>query len=282
MIAAIPDLNVTISHKRWACVLDPMLALSVHGVPLLTRLGAVLEMWVVRELWHILDNTHFYLERPEILLSAGGNDGQTERTWAIVQALREWEHIRLENDPSRQYCYWIGDGPLESFLPEGMEPEIVWRYEALSGTLDRRLANPTAPLVSACRDAAALAVCLPFAVVLTQLVSVGAGAHSPIICQMLEGGGIPCKEVPAEDAWRKKESDWLREVLTQAGLSKWMWSGLRLAVLHLAAPTAFMAGGKERRDVDFLAHQEWGDMENSMEHPEMDYWREARGFWYPL
>ncbi|MDD1651258.1 MAG: hypothetical protein LUO80_12840, partial [Methylococcaceae bacterium] len=185
MAAILPEFQFNISHRRWVCVLDPTLALSVHGLPLLTRLGAVLEVWVARELWHILDNTHFYLERPEILLAAGGRGSQAERVQAIVQTLREWERIRLENDPSRQHCYWIGDSPLESFLPEGIEPGIVWRYEALSVALDQRLPDKSAPLPSACRDTAALAASLPAAFVLTHLPA-GDMETTPAICRVLE------------------------------------------------------------------------------------------------
>lgn len=183
MSAVLTDFSLNISHRRWVCVLDPTLALSVHGLPLLTRLGPALEVWVARELWHILDNTHFYMERPEILLAAGGQGSQTERAQAVVQTLREWDRIRLDNDPSRQHCYWIGDSPLESFLPEGIQPDIVWRYEALSAALDQRLPDQGAPLPSACRDTATLAACLPAAFVLTHL----AEESSPAICRVLEG-----------------------------------------------------------------------------------------------
>lgn len=282
MAAVLPDFQVNISHRRWACVLDPTLALSVHGLPLLTRLGTTLEVWVARELWHILDNTHFYLERPEILLAAGGNGSQAEKAQAVVQTLREWERIRLENDPSRQHCYWIGDGPLESFLPEGIEPDIVWRYEALSAALDRRLPDKGAPLPAACRDTAALAVCLPSAFILTHLPASSAeDAPSPAICQVLEGGGIPCREVAAEDPWQKKESDLLRQILVQTGLGKWVWSGLRLAVLHLAAPVACAVDAPGLEDLEYM---EYGlnEAETPAAGAVVDYWREARGFWYPL
>ena len=249
MSAALPDFSLNISHRRWVCVLDPTLALSVHGLPLLTRLGAALEVWVARELWHILDNTHFYLERPEILLAAGGRGSQAERAQAIVQTLREWERIRLDNDPSRQHCYWIGDSPLESFLPEGIEPDIVWRYEALSVALDQRLPDKGAPLPSACRDTAALAVSLPAAFVLTHLPASDMET-SPAICRVLESGGIPCKEVAADDPWQKQESDLLRQILVQTGLGKWVWSGLRLAVLHLAAPAACTVEMPDKEGLD--------------------------------
>lgn len=33
-----PDLSVTISQRRWACVLDPTLAFSSYGLPLVKQL----------------------------------------------------------------------------------------------------------------------------------------------------------------------------------------------------------------------------------------------------
>jgi hypothetical protein len=48
-----PDLTVTLQQRRWACVLDPALILSPYG-PELRRLGEVVELWVGRELWHML------------------------------------------------------------------------------------------------------------------------------------------------------------------------------------------------------------------------------------
>jgi hypothetical protein len=281
MAAALPDFQVNISHKRWACVLDPTLALSAHGLPLLTRLGAALEVWVARELWHILDNTHFYLERPDVLVTAEGNGNQADKTQAVVQTLREWERIRMENDPSRQHCYWIGDGPLESFLPEGMEPGILWRYEALTAALDRRLPDQGAALPAACRDTAALAVCLPSAFVLTHLPSSVEKPSSPVICQVLETGGIPCQVVAADDPWQQKESDLLRQMLVQTGLGKWVWSGLRLAVLHLAAPAACAVETPGLEELDYMGYG-LDDPETPAVGSAVDYWREARGFWYPL
>jgi hypothetical protein len=281
MAAILPEFQVNISQKRWTCVLDPTLALSIHGLPLLTQLGTVLEMWIARELWHILDNTHYYLERPEILLATGENDSQTEKVKAVVRTLLEWERIRLDNDPSRQYCYWIGDSPLESFLPEGITPNIVGRYEALSAALDKRIPNKDKPLPSAYRDTATLAVCLPSAFVLTHLSSDSTENSCPAICQVLEAGGIPCQKVATDDLWQKQESKLLRQMLVQTGLAKWIWSGLKLAVLQIAAPDACImeAPNQESREQCDYGLDE---IDSAAIWPSIDYWRGARGFWYPL
>ena len=56
MAAALHDISVNIGPRRPAFVLDPALALSPLGLPLARRLCHGTELWLVRELWHILDD----------------------------------------------------------------------------------------------------------------------------------------------------------------------------------------------------------------------------------
>ena len=278
MVAVFPEFSVNISQRRGSCVLDPTLALSMYGLPLVTRLGRLMDVWVGRELWHILDNTNFYVRRPDTLFP-GSEDGSSisVRSQLVVHALREWERIRLENDPARQNCYWIGDGPMESFLPEGQDPEIVYRYEAIVASLDRRMSD-SSTLPSAYRDTAALAVSLPAAFVLTDIPAEPGAV--PVICQVLEEWGISCRAVAVDDPWRKTESDLLRQTLIQAGLGKWVWSGFSPAVLHLAAPEALTARSSHNDGLGCM-ESELADFE-PVEEASVDYWRDARGFWYAL
>src|SRR5262245_46817207 len=110
-----PDLSLTLSQRRRPCVLDPELMLSRFGLPLIRRLGDLMELWMVRELWHVLDNSQFYLEQPQSLFRTSVD----ERTATlrlipsrdeISTAMKAWEHIRMENDLSGLKLYWIGDG----------------------------------------------------------------------------------------------------------------------------------------------------------------------------
>jgi hypothetical protein len=91
MAAMFPDLSVTISQRRWACVLDPTLTLSRFGLLLVKRLGEVMELWVVRELWHVLDNTQYYLQQPASLLADRTPSAKVQE---ILCALQEWERVR--------------------------------------------------------------------------------------------------------------------------------------------------------------------------------------------
>jgi hypothetical protein len=275
----LPDFSLNISHKRPVCALDPMLALSMYGLPLLARLGEVMEVWVARELWHILDNTNFYLEQPESLFAGSEQDGETEKARAIMQILAAWERVRFDNDPARQGFYWFADSPLESFLPETIEPTLLWRYEILNASLDQRLIDKNAPLSLACRDTATLAVCLPNAFVLT-CSPLGDEQTEPAICQVLEQSGISCQQMTNSNVWQQQESSLLRQALVKIGISKWVWAGLKLAVLQLVAPAAFSV---DTQRMETLRAMDYGlDMDSLTSDIAVDYWREARGFWYLL
>jgi hypothetical protein len=69
--------------------------------------------------------------------------------------------------------------------------------------------------------------------------------------------------------------------LVQTGLAKWIWSGLKLAVLQIAAPDACImeAPNQESREQCDYGLDE---IDSAAIWPSIDYWRGARGFWYPL
>src|SRR5712692_5673952 len=98
-----PDLSLTLSQRRRACVLDPALTLSRFGLHLVRRLGELMELWMPREFWHILDNSQFYGRRPEALFGAPDDEGDTTRRKGlnrdeITSSMGEWERVRREND----------------------------------------------------------------------------------------------------------------------------------------------------------------------------------------
>jgi hypothetical protein len=55
-----PNRSMTPRRQRWSCVLDPSLFFSHYGLLLVQSLGEALDLWVARELWHMLDNLDFY------------------------------------------------------------------------------------------------------------------------------------------------------------------------------------------------------------------------------
>lgn len=282
MNAVLQDFSVTIGQRRRTCVLDPTLALSSHGLFVVERLGEVLELWVVRELWRILDNTHFYLRQPDILkpsaYPSAPDPNRAKRSQEIFRALRDWEKIRFETDPNKLKLYWIGDGPCESLLPEELAASTVWRYEALSSSLDNRLAAENTILSAAFRDVAALAVTLPAAIILTHLPE--SGGTAPALCNTLESWGISCRTPAHDDALVRLERDYLRQLLVLAGLAGTCWAGFSPVVLHLYAPAAISLPATAPYDSLDYADGEPVSLEERLE--DSDPWLEAQGFWYPL
>ncbi len=291
MNAAISDLNVTVSQKRLACVLDPTLALSRYGLTLVKQLNEVVELWVGRELWNILDNTHFYLEQPESLLidrftSISMTAQDRVRLQEIVGALREWERIRMETDLSGLKLFWIGDRLGESLLPPKRIREIVWRYESLAEPLvcSQEGCLPfNEVLWSAFRDVVALAAARGSAFILTQLPEGATANSSPAICDPLKKWGVPCKAISAQDPWAALERDYLRQLIVQGGLAKLFWAGLQLVVLHLLVPAATTAWSESEMASDALAFTEESLAELAQSQTSaIDLWQGAQAFWYSL
>jgi hypothetical protein len=284
MATHFPALSVTVGQRRWPCVLDPALALSRHGLTLAQRLGDLMEVWVVRELWHILDNTHFYRHKPEALLPPGAR-GEGEAR-ALAASLAAWERARLQTDLGGLKLFWVGDGPGESFLPHGADPRLAPRCEALARALDRRLPREGrlegSGLGPAFRDAAALGAALGAAFVLTARPPQGA----PPICDALAGWGVSCAELGPGDELAALERAELRRLCVHAGLAELFWAGLGLSVLHVMAPPAPggpdapPAGldGGDGLDEDEPARADFDQPDLSEDDP----WTLARAFWYPI
>lgn len=271
MMVSLPTLSVKFSQQHRTCILDPTLALSRYGLPLVKQLGTVMELWLGREFWRILDNTQFYLQHPELLLlnnavPANTLDRSSPILQDIIRSLQEWEQIRRETDLVNLQLFWVGDRSSESWLPRGIEPEIIWRYEALARSLDSQIVrelDASETLASVFCDTAALAATLGSSFILThQSLQESTDSRLPGICSKLESWGIPCQVVTLQDEMVTIERDYLRQLFVQLGLSKFCWAGLRLNVFHLLVPLA--------------------PQSSSFHNSETNFWEGSHGFWYQL
>lgn len=267
MASAFPELNVKLSARRWPCVLDPALALSRDGLLLARQVGDVVQLWLVRELWHILDSSEFYAQHPEALIA--DQPGAHALRWAI----RDWERIRMEGDLGGLKLYWIGDGLSESVLPEGADAHLLQIYESFACALNRRITSG-APMIWAMRDAAALAATLGSTFVLS---STDDRLALPPICSALQSWDIACKQIDAADPIAMIERDHLRHLLVHSGLAHLMWAGLRLAVVRLLLPNA--PPSLSSPVADELTPPE--PVTDEDECP-ADPWEAAQAFWYPI
>jgi hypothetical protein len=240
-----PELSVKFHQPHRNCVIDPMLALSSYGIPIVKQLGTVMDLWVGREFWHVLDNTQFYLQHPELLLLNRAMPDRTEYIAAfsapeIIQSLQAWGEFRQEIDLEQMKIFWVGDRLNESSLPKNLPPNTLRDYELLARSLDNHI--PRSPqasetLSALLSDTVALSASLNSSFILTRRYPADDNPLLPEICLELESFGIPCQMLKLEDEMVAIERVYLRQLFVRAGLSKFLWAGLQLNVLHLLVPS---------------------------------------------
>jgi hypothetical protein len=202
-----PELSVKFNQPHGTCVLDPMLALSSYGVPIVKQLGTVIDLWVGREFWHVLDNIQFYLEHPELFLLNRVMPEQTEYIAAfsapeIIQSLQAWAEFRQEIDLEQMKIFWVGDRLNESSLPKNLPPNTIRDYELLARSLDNRIQRSpqsSETLSALLSDTLALSASLNSSFILTRQCIADDSPFLPEICLELESFGIPCQMLKLED-----------------------------------------------------------------------------------
>lgn len=277
--------SVLQNQQRLRCVIDPALALSPSGLLLYKNLGKVIELWIVRELWYILDNINLYLQRPELVIPQISTSSKTlfEKRTSLEEtlwSLKEWERVRGEVDLSRLNLFWLGDNLRESLLPQDREPDIFSYWESLARSLDSQINQlPTTDVLTlAFRDAVALTASLGSAFILTyQIPSDYENNFPPDICKTLESWNIPCRYLTEKDPTVILERENLRRLITSAGLAKLFWADIHIVVLHLVEHTSLPPIELENKQLTDKSSQEMQNLE-----PENYLWKNVQGFWYQL
>jgi hypothetical protein len=277
----LPDFSISLQQRRWACVVDPMLALSEYGLPLVKQLGEMMELWVVREFWNMIDSNQFYQHQPETLLREQDREQSPLYSKQVLRSLQEWDRLRTQSDRSSWNIHFLADVMGESCLPTGIDSDLIWRWESLAQSLDTHL-NPKEnnPLTLAVRDLAALAAARPACILTYRLPEETVSNLPPPICSRLEQWGMRCHEVASEDAIVMIERDYVRQLIVHTGLSKLLWSGIHLIILHLIVPAAATLGGTGNWSEE-LSLSEFEELPGSMPM-ETDLWQGTQGFWYSV
>lgn len=267
-------------YQNWSCVLDPTLALSHYGVAIAENMGKEIELWVVRELWNIINNAEFYARQTELITPTINSRQSTvaETIWS----LREWSKTKQEKDLARLGVYWLGDNLQESLLPQNKPVEFFRKWEALATALDRRNEsisnNDGEILTSAVRDTIALAGSLKSAFILTyQLPTEFDLSFSLPICEMLKTWGISCQGIEPHHPIVAMEREYILQLIVRAGLGKLLLAGVHLAVFHITIPATTTI---DTPHTDLQLPIEQNSAEN---YPQESYfWSKVKGLWYYL
>jgi hypothetical protein len=280
MAAFSPPILANPIKDRYSCVLDPTLAFSDHGVALAKCLGEIMDVWIAREIWYVLDNIHFYTQRPELLLTKKSFEKKEE----IIRALKQWKCVFDQTDLLGVRLFWVKDKLRESLLPNGTNLSIIQHFEffacLLNEQINQHFSEAGETLRSSFRDTLALSAALGSTFILThQSPRDAAENFPPAICLALENWGISCQAIEQLDEMAVVERDYLRHIIVQAGLSKHIWAGLKLSVVHLLVP---LLGDKW--SLPPLQESSITEMKNFIQPSTsvQNLWQEVQGFWYHL
>lgn len=259
--AAAPELSVSVAQRRPKLVLDPWLCLSAFGPALVQRLQAHAELWLVREFWHILDNSHYFMQQPASLLSESAGAPSPNQYCALFgpaneagllapdaadgragmvglrKSLEFWDGLRLSSDLLGLRLFWLGDGLSESLIPEAAPPQLHPLHERLVEWLDGRLA-PRSPLQCAQRDAVALSMALGDVPILSLAEAGDVGLE---LGRFLEKHDVACRRIDDDDALLELERETWRALLVRANCASLVWSGLSLALFHVSSESSLLA-----------------------------------------
>jgi hypothetical protein len=224
------------------CVIDPLLVFTKSGVPLVKQLSSYVNLWIGREVWHILNNINFYLHQPGLLnsdvcLQSQSLTQEYRQLQDTLAALQQWETLRLECDLPGLQFFWLGDSLRESFLPRTIETRLFREWEAIVHSLDLYLQQYSTHeniLALAYRDTITLTVSLDSASILTyQQKNLVQNNSLPEICILLQSWNIPCHRVQAEDTLSIQNYKLLREMLYPSNITGFAWENLSFALLHI-------------------------------------------------
>ena len=270
-----------------SCVLDPILALSKYGPDITRQLSPMLNLWVSRELWNILNDTDFYLSNPTKLIPKNISHPLFGSRYKLsladlTQSLKIWEEIRSESDLNSLQFFWVGDSLRNSRFP-AREHRLVEKWERLTSALDTEIGNNHADnnaLVFACRDAISLLATIQTSFMLSyQDETENLNGQPPKICKFLESLNIACSSI--EDSFASIETKHLRQVLTLAKLAPYKWCGIHFCVIFMALPITRTQISRDINNSHNFSQNFATGLQSSVGE-KWDIWREASVFWLKI
>lgn len=271
-------------YPNWSCVLDPAIALSHYGVLIAEGMSKEIELWVVQELWNIINDADFYSARTELITPQTAAEKNPAVAAEVVWSLREWEKTKQGKDLAKLGMYWLGDNLQESLMPKDKSVDFFRQWQASASALDR-YNQQTQPdnnnnniLNLAFRDTIALAASLKSAFVLTYCPSTDSTDSSPAICKVLENWGISCQIKNQRNPIVAMEREYIRQLIVRAGLGKLLLAGVNLVAFYLVIPPIPKATNLFHHS-PLLAFEQNNDYEQDQDSY---FWHNVKGVWYYL
>jgi hypothetical protein len=257
------DLSLRVSLRKLPCVLEPTLILAhPQGPEFAMRLTQVLEPWLTRSFWQIIDSSELLTQGVPALAVESAD---SPHVLADSAALTSWIALRDQTDAGSWPLRWVGDNLPESQLGDEASLDVVERYEALARALEDRTEariprrspwRKGIDPVAAALDAVALSATMGGALILCALTS-QEGLPWPV--QAVSLAGVESQKLePANDgSLFHTEREWVRDILVTAGLAVVAQRLPTLAVMHV------------------LTDSHCGDAPD-------DPWANAHAWWYVL
>jgi hypothetical protein len=288
-MSSLPPLDVNLSSRRMACVLDGELALSRQGLLFATRLALEADVWLFRALWQTLDNSYILREMSE-RGAKSASDGPN--AFPSLHILQQWETARLETDLCGLQFFFVGDARHESLLPKEVGKDLVKRFEILSEELDALHHQPSDeegaaydPIYECRRDAAALATALirhrPLVFSLCEKDSAEGKEDQaePFLCGFLRRCGIDCHEADSKSVAEIRRH--LQPIFARNNLTELVWDmgsdDHELALIHIVAPHALVM--PTEADLDRRYREDTAPTQAEVR--QTPFWfHEAKAYWW--
>jgi hypothetical protein len=279
------DLSLTLRQRRLSCVIDPALLLChAEGPILATRLARVVEGWLPRSFWQVIDASDWVLGDGSDTGFRGAGCAPADSQPLSKAAVRRWMAMRDSTDAGSWPLRWVGDNLAESQVQDSADADIVERTEALVDALAQRLVLPEAdPWRALCHgsgwsslhgsvDLLSLAAALESTRVLTCIPS-GGTEPGPVAALRTAGLAVTALNPLAPDSLFATERSLLREAMAACGLPILVDRLPALAVLHVGLVDGGSDGGDSAAVTSMVP-----DAGQSLPDP----WQGARAWWYPI
>jgi len=257
------------------CIIDARLALAPGGLVLALQLARIVQCWLTRRFWELVDGAYFYRSYPQEL--APECNGHSDVT-AIVDALVTW-HTAWLNGGLDGAFHWIGDARRESALPIHCNNEVISRYERLAESFPLAANGETGravePLAACGQEALALAAALAVDAPIILTVAGSQGGQSPILCSQASEAALIHVHGPldwsADPAW----ADLIMPDRTKPLVKQLERLGTRIAAVHTFAPQALLLA-------PCPPPEENVDPDRPERCRDRSAWKSAHVFWHEL